>query len=138
MATRQGLILPGSCVRHGAKAPPPFVAVPARMSRKALKAVRVGLSPMQKTKAESMRIHAKKRAWQRLRLSLNRADLEAVCAAIRASPPRAKFVLRTSKNRTRWEIDIKGRRAIVVYDKKRKTVVTFWPAPSADEQPRSS
>ena len=80
------------------------------------------------TKAQSERIHTKRRAAQRFGLLLSREDLNGLVAQIHCRMPCATFLERQSLSRSLWEVDLRGNRAVAVYDKKRKTIVTVWPA----------
>jgi hypothetical protein len=80
------------------------------------------------TKAQSERIHTKRRAAQRFGLRLTREDLNGLVAQIQRNSPSATFLERQSVSKSLWEVDLRGQRAVAVYDKKRKTIVTVWPA----------
>lgn len=77
------------------------------------------------TKTRAQRIHARRRALERYELDLNRHDLREVVESIQAG--KATFVRRQSLRVSIWEVTVKGQACRVVYDKLRKTIVTFLP-----------
>lgn len=77
------------------------------------------------SKAKSQRKHAKRRALSRYGLALSRHHLDAIVLQIQSG--KAKFVERQSNRVTLWEVSYEGHILPVVYDKIRKTCVTFLP-----------
>ena len=77
-------------------------------------------------KAQTQRRHAQRRAYERHGLQLTRHDLNEIVRQIQAG--KAHFVERQSHRVSLFDIDIDGRSARVVYDKQRKTIVSFLPA----------
>lgn len=76
--------------------------------------------------ASNLRAHAKKRAFQRLGLRLNRHDLAWMVNQIKHG--HSTPLLRSSLNRTKHMLVMPdGQRLIAVYDKKRSSIVTVWP-----------
>lgn len=65
------------------------------------------------------------RAMQRYGLALNRHDYQQLVKRIQRNE--GKFLLRESNRLTHWQIDVEGQDVVVVYDKKRATIVTFLP-----------
>lgn len=80
---------------------------------------------MRMSKIQSNRIHAKKRAWRRYGLVLNRNDLREIVQKIQAG--RGTCLGRTSLARSKWQVEHQGRTLVVVYDKKRHVVITVLP-----------
>lgn len=82
------------------------------------------------SKARSQRSHARKRALQRFDVQLNRHQLQALVTQIQNGF--ATLVERQSLRVSVWRITLEdGRRPHVVYDKQRKTIVTFLPEDDA-------
>lgn len=77
------------------------------------------------TKLEAQRIHAKRRAYERHGLVLNRQHLREIVTLIQRQ--KATLVERTSLRVTVWELTYLDIPIRVVYDAKRKTIVTFLP-----------
>lgn len=73
----------------------------------------------------AQRIHAKYRAQQRYGLSLNRHDLRRLVDQIQAG--NAQVIKRSSLRVSVLELAIDGLVFRVVYDHKRKNIVTFLP-----------
>lgn len=69
--------------------------------------------------------HSKRRAASRYGLNLNDDDIKAISGMIRRKEGKCLKVesLRVSQ----WEVEYRGNILRVVYDKKRKTTVTFLP-----------
>lgn len=82
-------------------------------------------------KREAQRVHAKRRAAERYGLILNRSDLREIVLAIQRQ--QATFLFKESNRLTHYALDFQGKRVVVVYDKQRKTIVTFLP-PEAEHQ----
>jgi hypothetical protein len=76
-------------------------------------------------KQRAQRAHAKRRAAERFDLNLNRHDLAKLVQDIQLG--RGVFVERQSHRVSVWNVAIGERRVNVVYDKLRKTIVTFLP-----------
>jgi len=75
------------------------------------------------TKASCQRRHARNRALQRFDLELTRKDLDFLVQQIQDN--KAKFVERQSHRVSVFKILYKEKDMKVVYDKQRKTIVTF-------------
>jgi hypothetical protein len=73
----------------------------------------------------AQRIHAKHRAQQRFGLTLNRHDLQRLVEQIQAG--RARVIKRSSLRVSVLELAVDGVAIQVVYDHKRKNIVTFLP-----------
>lgn len=67
--------------------------------------------------------HAKKRAWERFGLSLNNDNINDIVKVIQKNE--AKFIDRESLRVSRWLLDVSGVTVVAVYDKTRKTIITF-------------
>lgn len=78
-----------------------------------------------KAKERAQRRHAKERAFQRYGVWCTDQDLDFIVAQIQADE--AKFVYRQSRRITLWDVEWADQTVRVVYDKTRKTVVTFLP-----------
>ena len=92
------------------------------------------------SKAESQRVHTKTRMLQRYGIELNRRSYQEIANPIRDrgvnGPKNSRFVDRQSNRITRWFVRYKGRWFPVVYDSKRKTVVTILPEGSLGPEPK--
>lgn len=77
-------------------------------------------------KALAQRLHAKKRASQRFGLALTTADLRQIAESIRRG--NSTPIERQSNRVTLHRVEFKGEQYRVVYDRKRKEIVTFLPA----------
>ena len=77
-------------------------------------------------KRVNQRIHAKKRALERYDLELTRTDMEAMVKQIMDNEVDTFYRSSTNRN-TLHKVTWEGRTLIVVYDKDRKTIVTFLP-----------
>lgn len=84
-----------------------------------------------KTKAD-LRKHAKRRALERYGVSLNSADLDAMCEIIQDN--KAKHLYTQSSSRTLWELGYNGGTYAVVYNKNLSMIATFLPIGVLDEQ----
>ncbi|HEV8658922.1 MAG TPA: hypothetical protein VGS96_09840 [Thermoanaerobaculia bacterium] len=83
-----------------------------------------------KGKARSQSRHAKRRALERYDLFLTDQDLTHMADAIRKSTGKteeATFVLRQSLRVSLWDVLVKGKVCRVVYDRQRRTIVSFLP-----------
>ena len=77
-------------------------------------------------RSAQMRAHAKKRAQERFSVHLNQDSYYNICKKIRAN--QATFLEKQSNHITKWLVEISpGVLAPVIYDKKRKLVVTVLP-----------
>jgi len=76
-------------------------------------------------KLHSQRRHAKRRASERYDLHLNRMDLKQLVTKIQNSD--GKFVESLSLRTAVWLLEHEGKPVKVVYDRNRKTIVTFLP-----------
>jgi len=89
---------------------------------------------MKKNKAQCQRVHAKKRALERYDLDLNRDALEEIVSRIQNGVG-IKMVLKQSLRISHYEMTVQEKLVRVVYDRSRKTVVTFLPLiPATDIQ----
>lgn len=77
------------------------------------------------TKLQSERMHVKKRFSERFGLSVNRHLLRDFISQIQSQ--KAIFVERQSLRLTVWEISYENNWYRVIYDNKRKTLVTVLP-----------
>lgn len=86
-----------------------------------------------RSKARAQRIHAKRRAYQRYGLVLNKWDLRELVTAIQSN--KATHVEKRSNRVSEWDVQFHGETVRVVYDNMRKTIVTFLEMPirRADE-----
>jgi hypothetical protein len=75
------------------------------------------------SKAQCQRYHAKKRALERFDISLTTADLDKVVQTIQEG--NAAFITKQSHRISVFSILINEKKMNVVYDKVRKTIVTF-------------
>lgn len=82
------------------------------------------------SKAKAQRRHAQRRARGRYGVHLNRADLDAMVRQIQAG--KATFLRRQSGRVSLFAVDMQGLRVPVVYDRKRKTIVTVLPIVALD------
>lgn len=86
------------------------------------------------TKAQNERRHFARRANERLGLAINRGEIEEIIRFIQQGG--AEFVERASSHRTLWGVCLKGADCVVVYDSKRKTLVTVLPRQKFDRRSR--
>lgn len=78
------------------------------------------------TKSLAQYCHAKKRAFERLRMQLTPDRHRRLVYDIQNN--RLEFVDRQSNRVSRWRFWFNGKESFVIYDKKRKSIVTFLPA----------
>lgn len=78
---------------------------------------------MSKNKADCQRIHATKRAKERFDLDLNSKDYDQLVNMIQKG--KAKFLRKQSNRVSLFNVNFKEQDMDIVYDKNRKTVVTF-------------
>ena len=78
-----------------------------------------------KKKSDSQRKHAKLRALQRYDIDFTRTEHDALVRRIQNGE--GQFVERQSHRISVFKIDVQGQTVKVVYDKQRKTIVTFLP-----------
>ena len=76
-------------------------------------------------KAKSQRKHAIKRALQRYDLDINQEKLVELVQSIQNG--KAKFLEKQSLRVSIFEVEVNGKKTRVVYDKIRKTIVSFLP-----------
>lgn len=76
-------------------------------------------------KSVNQRVHAKRRASERYGLIINKEMLKECIAMIQNN--KAKFLCKTSRTRSLFELTIQGKCVKVVYDKIRKNIATFLP-----------
>ncbi|NMB91712.1 hypothetical protein GYA37_02600 [candidate division WWE3 bacterium] len=86
------------------------------------------------SKKQSQKIHAKKRAVERYGVSFNSKDILQLVKAIQNE--KAEFVEKISNRQTKFKVFVpeelknkcpKHSEVLVIYDKKRKEIVTFLP-----------
>jgi hypothetical protein len=88
---------------------------------------------VRKEKAVNGRAHFKRRVMERFGFEPNRHEIEAAINTIQAN--RAIPFGRSSANRSRHILAIRGTEMVIVYDRKRKVLVTAWPpnSPQAEQ-----
>lgn len=74
-------------------------------------------------KAQSERVHAKKRAEERFGVTLNRHDIRDIVYQIQNHS--AIFVEKQSQRVSVFVVNLKGIQAFAVYDRVRQTIITF-------------
>lgn len=79
---------------------------------------------MSKRRRRGIARHFQRRAMERLGHEFTNGSQQELVQMIQSR--QATFLRRTSNNRTVWSIDLNGKSRTVVYDKKRKMVVTIW------------
>lgn len=77
------------------------------------------------TKANSLLRHSKRRASERYGLNIGRAGLWEIVNIIRSG--RAIFVRKETNRVSEWKVEYSGVSMRVIYDRRRKMVVTFLP-----------
>ncbi len=77
-------------------------------------------------KAVALRIHAKRQAFLRYGVTLNSADLRELIEAIRKGD--GVFIQKKSNRVSCWKVYWRGTPLVLLYDKVRKSVVTFLPS----------
>ena len=91
------------------------------------------------SKTVAQRIHAKRRGFERYGIVLNQQSYWTLALTIRNSSNgktnNARFVDRQSNRVTRWFVKHQSRWFPVVYDSKRKTIVTVLPEESLGPLP---
>jgi hypothetical protein len=85
-----------------------------------------------KDKAQCQRIHAKKRAFERYGIVLNRPVLNGIIQDIQNN--RATFIEKQSNAKSFWFVMVGEQKCRVVYDKNRKTISTFLPLETKEEK----
>jgi hypothetical protein len=75
-------------------------------------------------RTRQIQAHFQQRAGERLGYQVPRGSQEDIVKQIQSG--RARFVRRTSLTRTVWEVPIGEEVKTVVYDKRRKVIVTVW------------
>jgi len=81
------------------------------------------------TKAYAQGVHAIRRAAERYGLRIGKRTLQRLVADIQQG--RGTFIRRQSNRVSLWQLNVEGRPVRVVYDRLRKTIVTFLPPESA-------
>ena len=76
------------------------------------------------SKLKAERLHAKRRYKERFNISLSRKQLNDIISNIQNGKD-AIFLCKQSNNFSKWIVNVKGNKAIAVYDKNRKQIVTF-------------
>lgn len=83
---------------------------------------------MKMTKTHSQRVHAKRRCLERYGESINRDDIQAIIRLIQSGDTRkAKLLERQSIRVSTWRVTFRDKDMRVVYDRTRKTIVSFLP-----------
>lgn len=77
---------------------------------------------MKTPKKIKQRIHTKQRLEERYDLKLNRHDLKTLVSKIQRGD--AKFLRRQSNRVTHWMVNYLGKKILLVYDKKRQSIIT--------------
>ncbi len=85
-------------------------------------------------KATAQRYHARQRALERYGLDLTDDDLEVLVRRVQAGTDVTLFD-KQSHRVTTWIMNVRGITCRVVYDKTRKTIVSFLPLPPPNELP---
>lgn len=85
------------------------------------------------TKAQGERRHAKQRALERYGVTLNRHQLRELSRLIQLNHTSVRFLWKESNRVSHFALTFNEQRYIVVYDRQRKTIVTFLP-PEAESQ----
>ena len=78
-------------------------------------------------KKTAQNIHTKRRALQRSGLTLNKTDLRQIVQCIQEHRDNVSFVKAKSNRVSIWNINYKGVTVNVPYDKKRKTLASWFP-----------
>jgi hypothetical protein len=81
------------------------------------------LKVARRSKAESQRAHACRRASERYDLQLSDEKLASLVRQIMTG--RAQFIEKQSNRVSIFQVDVEGRHAFVAYDKHRKSIITF-------------
>lgn len=81
---------------------------------------------MGNSKAENQRRHARQRARERFGLELDEHQLRAVVNRIQRGESR--FLEKQSNRVSLHQVEYMGAEMVVVYDRRRKNVVTVWPS----------
>lgn len=81
------------------------------------------------TKAESQRIHAHRRLIERFGIYISNEGYQNIIMMIQSTPRPDSIVFldRTNARLTRWLVEYDSKKMVCVYDKRRKTIVTFLP-----------
>jgi len=77
------------------------------------------------SKKRAQRIHAKRRAVERYGSELSNSKLNEICKSIQSN--KGTFLGRSSHRTTIWEVNYNNIVYKVVYDKNRKSIVSFLP-----------
>lgn len=88
------------------------------------------------TKAQSERVHAKRRCMERYGLEINRHDIRDIVGMIQ-SGDRTKATKKEDQSQrvSVWIVKFRGIDVKVVYDRVRKTLVSFLPMEDKKEWP---
>jgi len=70
--------------------------------------------------------HAKKRAQERYGVSLSKQDMKEIAGWIRHN--KARHIHTKSLTKAIWAVEIRGEEIIVLYDRKKRIVVTVLPS----------
>lgn len=76
-------------------------------------------------KKNAQRVHARRRMRQRFGIELGEVRRRSIVQAIQSG--RARFVRRQSCRVTLWRVEVDGVEVAIVYDSKRKEIVTILP-----------
>lgn len=77
------------------------------------------------SKTKSQRTHFRRRAAERYDIDVTNGDVASAIRKIQSG--KARFIRRTSLRATVWELPVAGIPCRVVYDNKRKTLITALP-----------
>lgn len=78
-----------------------------------------------KPKLHSLRSHAKRRAFERYGMSLNRKDIDEMVHQIQSG--KAIFIEKQSIRVSKFAVVVRDTKMVAIYDKVRKTIVTVLP-----------
>jgi hypothetical protein len=88
---------------------------------------------MREKKTKTLKRHLNKRSAERLGSLLSPSLVTTLVRDIQDN--KLQFLWRTSLNRTAWKATVGETDVVVVYDKKRKMIVTTWPYQEEDHGP---
>lgn len=84
------------------------------------------------TKRQAQQIHLHRRAAERLGVSLSPSDSARIVRQIQAGE--LSIVEKQTHRVSLFAAEVAGRQVVVVYDRKRKQIVTLWERPPEREQ----
>jgi hypothetical protein len=77
------------------------------------------------SKKAAQNIHTKRRALERFGVELNKKDIRQIVSDIQKQKDTVSFVKTISNRVSVWEVSILENKALALYDKKRKNLVTL-------------